>query len=69
MALMTMAVGFRDRCDARPDEAGLNANQLVELAIEADPQIHSMRAQWEAADHQILQNYAPADPIFHLHQC
>src|ERR1035441_3439970 len=23
-----------------------------------------MHAQWEAAQHQILQNYAPADPIF-----
>ena len=45
-------------------ETGLNANQLVELAIESNPQIHSMHAQWEAAQHQILQNYAPADPIF-----
>jgi outer membrane protein TolC len=36
----------------------------VELAIESNPQIHSMRAQWEAAKHQILQNYAPADPNF-----
>jgi outer membrane protein, heavy metal efflux system len=45
-------------------ETGLNASQLVELAIEMNPQVHSMRAQWEAAQHQILQNYAPADPIF-----
>jgi len=29
-----------------------------------NPQIHSMRAQWDAAQHQILQNYAPADPMF-----
>ncbi len=45
-------------------ETGLNANQLVEIAIESNPQIHSMHAQWEAARHQVLQNYAPADPIF-----
>jgi outer membrane protein TolC len=45
-------------------ESGLNANQLVEIAIEMNPQIHSMRAQWEAAQHQVLQNYAPADPVF-----
>jgi outer membrane protein, heavy metal efflux system len=45
-------------------EAGLNASDLVEIAIESNPQIHSMHAQWQAAQHQILQNYAPADPIF-----
>jgi cobalt-zinc-cadmium efflux system outer membrane protein len=45
-------------------EAGLNAGDLVELAIESNPQIHSMHAQWQAAQHQILQNYAPADPVF-----
>ena len=45
-------------------ESGLNANQLVELAVEVNPQIRSMRAQWNAAQHQILQNYAPADPTF-----
>jgi outer membrane protein, heavy metal efflux system len=45
-------------------EAGLNAGDLVELAIESNPQIHTMHAQWQAAQHQILQNYAPADPVF-----
>jgi len=45
-------------------EAGLNASQLVEIAMEANPQICSMRAAWQAAQHQILQNYAPADPVF-----
>ena len=63
MALVTMAVGFGIAAGARA-EAGLNADQLVELAIEANPQIHSMRAQWEAANHQILQNYAPAEILF-----
>jgi outer membrane protein, heavy metal efflux system len=45
-------------------ESGLNANQLVELAIEANPQVKAARARWDAAEHQILQNYAPADPQF-----
>jgi outer membrane protein, heavy metal efflux system len=49
---------------ANASQSGLNATQLVELAIESSPQIHSMRAQWEAANHQVLQNYAPADPVF-----
>ncbi len=45
-------------------EAGLNANELVEVAIESNPQVRAVHAQWEAAEHQILQNYAPADPTF-----
>ena len=45
-------------------EQPLSVEQLVEIAIEMNPQIHSMRAQWDAANHQILQNYAPADPMF-----
>jgi outer membrane protein, heavy metal efflux system len=50
-------------------EAALNANDLVEVAIEANPQIRAMRAQWEASQHQIRQNYAPADPIVsYLHE-
>src|ERR1700691_3420561 len=45
-------------------EAGLNANDLVEMAIESNPQIRAVHAQWLTAQHQILQNYAPADPVF-----
>src|SRR5208282_2302865 len=42
----------------------LNAGQLVEIAVEVNPQVKAAKAQWEAAQHQILQNYAPADPTF-----
>ena len=45
-------------------DAGLNADQLVEIAIETNPQVKAARARWNAAEHQILQNYAPADPTF-----
>jgi len=37
---------------------------LVEVAIEVNPQVRAAKEQWKAAQHQILQNYAPADPIF-----
>jgi cobalt-zinc-cadmium efflux system outer membrane protein len=62
-AITAVAVSLGTGVSVR-GETGLNASQLVELAIEMNPQIHSMRAQWDAAQHQILQNYAPADPIF-----
>jgi outer membrane protein, heavy metal efflux system len=42
----------------------LTIEQLVEVAIELNPQVRAAKQQWEAAQHQILQNYAPADPIF-----
>jgi cobalt-zinc-cadmium efflux system outer membrane protein len=45
-------------------ESGLNAKQLVEIAIEMNPQLKAAKAQWDVAEHQILQNYAPADPTF-----
>jgi outer membrane protein, heavy metal efflux system len=48
---------------AAPAETGLTADQLVEVALEANPQVKSARAQWFAALHGIQQNYAPADPI------
>jgi len=63
MAFLTMAPLLSIASIARA-EAGLNATQLVDLAIESSPQIHSMHAQWQAAEHQIQQNYAPADPTF-----
>jgi cobalt-zinc-cadmium efflux system outer membrane protein len=63
MTLTVMATGVFAASNAGA-ETGLNASQLVELAIESNPQIHSMHAQWQAAEHQVLQNYAPADPIF-----
>ena len=45
-------------------EQPLTVEQLVEIAIEVNPQVRATREQWDAAQHQILQNYAPADPIF-----
>ena len=52
------------RTNALAAESGLDAAQLVEVAVEVNPQVKSARARWEAAVHSIKQNYAPADPIF-----
>jgi len=62
-AFVTIATGLLIASKARA-ESGLNASQLVELAIESNPQVKAARARWDAAEHQILQNYAPADPQF-----
>jgi outer membrane protein TolC len=63
MAFMTMAIGVAFASNVRA-QSGLNANQLVEIAIESNPQVKAAHARWDAAQHQILQNYAPADPQF-----
>jgi outer membrane protein TolC len=57
------AVCFTGICTkAAPAPESLTAADLVEIAIEVNPQVRATREQWEAAQHQILQNYAPADP-------
>ena len=45
-------------------EQPLTVQQLVEVAIEVNPQIRVTKELWDAAQHQIMQNYAPVDPIF-----
>ena len=45
-------------------EQPLTVEQLVEVAIEVNPQLRAAKEQWDAAQHQILQNYAPVDPVF-----
>jgi cobalt-zinc-cadmium efflux system outer membrane protein len=45
-------------------ESGLTVSQLVQLALQANPQVRAARARWYAATHNIKQNYAPADPLF-----
>jgi cobalt-zinc-cadmium efflux system outer membrane protein len=48
---------------ARADSV-LGPMQLVEVAMEVNPQVRAARARWYSAIHSIRQNYAPADPIF-----
>lgn len=58
VALLLAFVPGRARAQA------LGAEQLVQIAVEANPAVRAARARWDAAQHQVLQNYAPADPQF-----
>jgi cobalt-zinc-cadmium efflux system outer membrane protein len=44
-------------------EQPLTVDQVVALALEANPQVRAARARWYSASHTIQQNYAPVDPI------
>src|ERR1700730_2248895 len=46
------------------EEPPLTVEQLVEVAIEVNPEVRATKEQWAARQHEILQNYAPADPTF-----
>jgi len=48
--------------DTRAEQA-LTVEQVVALALEANPQVRAARARWYSASHSINQTYAPADPI------
>ncbi len=64
--MLASAVGAYASCTSAnaSSEAGLNADQLVTIALAANPSVRATKAQWDAAQHQILQNYVPADPVF-----
>jgi outer membrane protein TolC len=42
----------------------LTIEQLVEIALEVNPQVHAAKARWNSAIHAIKQNYVPADPTY-----
>jgi cobalt-zinc-cadmium efflux system outer membrane protein len=50
--------------DSHAAEETLTVTQVVELALEANPQVRAARARWLSAQHSIKQNYVPADPQF-----
>ena len=45
-------------------EQPLMIEQLVEVALEVNPQVRAAKARWNSALHAIKQNYVPADPIY-----
>lgn len=45
-------------------EQPLTVEQLVEIAVEVNPQVRAGKARWNSALHAIKQNYVPADPIY-----
>ena len=65
-AAMTLALAIAafDPASLRAADAPLTVSQLVEIAIEANPQVRSARYRWDSAVHSIKQTVAPNDPIF-----
>ena len=62
LMLAIATVGFV-ALNARAADAPLSEAQLVEIAIEANPQVKTARYNWDAALHSIKQTVAPNDPI------
>jgi outer membrane protein TolC len=50
-----------DICEGAPP---LTVNQILDLAIAANPRVQSAQARWNSADHAVLPAFAPADPTF-----
>lgn len=46
----------------RSSSQALDVTQLVQVALEVNPQVRAARARWESAEHSIKQAYAPNDP-------
>jgi outer membrane protein, heavy metal efflux system len=63
LMLAIATVGFV-ASNARAADTPLSEEQLVEIAIEANPAVKSARYRWDAAVHSIKQTVAPNDPIF-----
>jgi outer membrane protein, heavy metal efflux system len=49
--------------NASADES-LTIDQVVRMALLANPQVRGARDRWHSASHSVLQNYAPVDPQF-----
>ena len=61
---LALAIAAFDPAPLRAADAPLTVSQLVEIAIEANPQVRSARYRWDSAVHSIKQTVAPNDPIF-----
>ena len=65
-AAMTLAlvIAAFDPAILHAADAPLTVSQLVEIAIEANPQVRSARYRYDAAAHSVKQTVAPNDPVF-----
>jgi cobalt-zinc-cadmium efflux system outer membrane protein len=64
-AVMTVAaivVLMPGRARAASASQALDVTQLVQVALEVNPQVRAARERWESAEHSIKQAYAPNDP-------
>src|SRR5260370_28948075 len=61
---LTLAIAAFEPASPRAADTPLTVSQLVEIAIEANPQVKSARYRWDSAVHSIKQTVAPNDPVF-----
>jgi outer membrane protein, heavy metal efflux system len=62
MAVAALATLLAGVSAAASGSRALDVTQLVEVALEVNPQVRAARARWEAAEHSVKQAYAPNDP-------
>ena len=62
MAVAAMVVLLPGTAPAASASQALDATQLVQVALEINPQVRAARERWESAEHSIKQAYAPNDP-------
>ncbi|MGD0949424.1 MAG: TolC family protein [Candidatus Binatia bacterium] len=55
-ALATVSIGEAGA------ESPLSVDDIVAMALQANPQVRAARERWQSSEHSILPNYAPADP-------
>ena len=48
---------------SRAGSQALDVTQLVQVALEVNPQVRAARYRWDSAEHSIKQAYAPNDLI------
>src|SRR5579872_1741697 len=65
VAVLVTLLPITGRAEAgknRSSSQALDVTQLVQVALEVNPQVRAARARWESAEHSIKQAYAPNDP-------
>jgi cobalt-zinc-cadmium efflux system outer membrane protein len=65
VSVLFILLAFAPACGAAGVQAEImTLDQAVREAMIVNPQVRATRHRWEAARHQIVQNYTPADPQF-----
>src|SRR5579863_7627058 len=64
LSLLTLLAAAPAARAAAIDSAPYSADELVRQTLEANPQVRSAQAEYEAALHQVDQAYTPNDPQF-----
>src|ERR1700752_4735807 len=59
---LILPTAARAASGSRAGSQALDVTQLVQVALEVNPQVRAARARWESAEHSIKQAYAPNEP-------